>query len=128
MAFLFAGCSADVAMFRADWNWWSNNRPAPVQQAPAEALVGADGSCPSEVAGQLHGVALGMTECELIRIAGPTERIQIGANERGERSTTITYGEGERAGVYRFASGLLVSIEKAPEPERPQRRGTGRRS
>src|SRR5690606_28093824 len=121
LALAVCGCSADVAMFRADWNWWSNSRSAPAQQAPPEGLVGPDGQCLPD-SGKLHGVALGMTECELINIAGHTDQIEIGANERGERNTVITYMEGERAGIYRFTSGLLVAIERVPEPERPQRR------
>ena len=65
-----------------------------------------------------------MTECDLVRLAGPTDQIAI-TNERGERVTTITYPQGERAGIYRFNSGLLVSIEGTPEPpkaQRPQKR------
>lgn len=124
-AAMLGGCSADVAMFRADSNWWSSNRPAPVQEAPTEALVGPDGRCGPGSEGQLHTVTLGMTECELIRIAGPADDIEIGAGTNGKRSTVITYPQGKRAGVYRFSSGLLVSIERPTEPQRGQ---AGRRS
>lgn len=124
-ATVLGGCSADVAMFRADSNWWSSNRPAPVQEAPAEALVGPDGRCGPGSEGQLQTVTLGMTECELIRIAGPAGQVDIGASENGKRSTVITYPQGERAGVYRFSSGLLVSIDRPSEPQRGQ---AGRRS
>ena len=129
LGLLVGGCSADVALFRADWNWWSNNAPAPGSArtaAPAEGLVGPDGSCPADEGGA-RGVALGMTECELVRAAGPTDSIEIGANERGERTAVLTYPRGERAGIYRFTSGLLVSIERVaeappPRPQRPARR------
>ena len=65
-----------------------------------------------------------MTECELVRLPGPTDRIEIGANERGQRTAVITYPQGERAGVYRFTSGVLVSVERSPEP--PKRPGPQR--
>lgn len=121
LGLLTAGCSADVAMFRADWNWWSNSKPAPapMRTAAPQDLVAPDGSCPP---GAAREPALGMTECELVHIAGPTSQVVIGANERGERTAVITYPQGERAGIYRFTAGLLTAIDRAPEPERPQRR------
>lgn len=68
----------------------------------------------------LRGVALGMTECEVVRILGRTERVEISANERGQRSLTLTYPQGSRPGIYRFAAGRLVSVESAGEPPAPQ--------
>jgi hypothetical protein len=62
-----------------------------------------------------------MTECDLVRLAGPADRIEIGANERGQRTAVMTYPQGERAGIYRFTSGVLVSVERPPEPPKPQR-------
>jgi len=61
-----------------------------------------------------------MTECELVRLAGPTERIDIGTNERGERSVVMTYAQGERAGIYRFNSGLLATVERLPDAQAPK--------
>ena len=121
VTFLLGGCSADVAMFRADWNWWSNSRPAPVRTAAPDQFVAPDGTC-VQVESQPRGIALGMTECDLIRIIGTTDQIVIGQNERGERTAVITVPQGERAGVYRFSAGLLTSIEAPPQPERPSRR------
>ena len=60
------------------------------------------------------GIALQMTECDVVRRAGAPEQIQI-ADERGERSVVITYIRGPRPGIYRFAAGRLASIERAPE-------------
>ena len=118
------GCSADRAMFRADWNWWSKGRsqttsatPA-TQAAPAEALVGPDGACAGE-AGQPRAIALGMTECDLIHTAGATGQVNIGTNERGERAVVVTYASGDHTGVYRFVSGRLISIEGVSQPEKP---------
>lgn len=65
-----------------------------------------------------------MTECGL---AGPTDRVDVRINELGEREPVITYPSGERAGIYRFQSGVLVSVERVPDavlakPARPTRR------
>jgi hypothetical protein len=121
LALALSGCSADTAMFRRDWNWWSNSRPPPMQAAPADGLIGPENTCP-EAAHQPRNVALGMTECDLIRLAGPTDQVAVSKNERGERMVVITYPQGERAGIYRFVSGLLVSVDRVPEPPGPARR------
>ena len=133
LTLLLAGCAADTAMFRADWAWWSGGREAPslsAAGAPAEGLVGPDGTCAARADQPGRGVGLGMTECELVRLAGPTDRIEIGTNERGQRTAVINYPQGERAGVYRFTSGVLVSVERSPEPPKrpgPQRPAPGNR-
>ena len=72
------------------------------------------------------GVSLGMSECEVARALGHTDRIEIATDERGQRSVTLTYLTGERPGVYRFVAGQLVSLERAgeapaaPKPAKPK--------
>jgi hypothetical protein len=44
------------------------------------------------------------------------EKIQLGTNERNERTLTLTYINGERPGIYFFTSGRLTAMERAPEP------------
>jgi hypothetical protein len=61
------------------------------------------------------GIALQMTECDVVRRAGAPERLEFGTNERGERTVVMTYIRGVRPGIYRFAAGRLYSIERAPE-------------
>ena len=61
------------------------------------------------------GIALQMTECDVVRRAGAPEQLQVGADERGERAVVITYIRGPRPGIYRFNAGRLTSIERAPE-------------
>ncbi|MBX6426025.1 MAG: hypothetical protein IRZ09_08910 [Variibacter sp.] len=124
-----AGCSADLALFKADSTWWSSGQSAasePLSRAaPADALIGPDGSCPQPAGEVRRGVGLGMTECEVIHALGPTSLIDIGSNERGERAVVLTYPEGAHAGIYRFTAGVLVSVERlpeAPKAQRPQRR------
>jgi hypothetical protein len=62
------------------------------------------------------GIALGMTECDVVRTLGHTERMEISANERGQRNVILTYPQGARPGIYRFVAGQLVSIERTAEP------------
>jgi hypothetical protein len=65
------------------------------------------------------GVSLGMTECEVVRAVGHTDRVEITTNEQGQRSVTLTYAQGERPGIYRFVAGRLVSLERTGEPPAP---------
>lgn len=113
---------------RPDWLTYSGGKDEFVLRAvSANDLVTADGQCamaaaeapagdasaqPAPVSG---GIALQMTECDVVRRVGAPEQLQIGADERGDRSVTITYIRGSRPGIYRFAAGRLVSIEAAPE-------------
>lgn len=65
-----------------------------------------------------QGVALEMTECEVVKRIGPAERAEIGSNG-GDRTATLTYLHGARPGIYHFIAGRLNSIERAPEPPAP---------
>jgi hypothetical protein len=114
-------------------------------------LVDASGRCPAaasasapgtDVAGggqagagstpatQLSGrpIVLKMTECDLVGAAGSPQDIQIGANERGDRTVSLEYKAGVHAGIYRFVSGRLVSVERvegapgAPAQKPPARK------
>ena len=115
---------------RPDWLTYSGAKEEftlrPV--TPAD-LVTADGQCAmaaaeaaspgSDATGQpalvSGGIALQMTECDVVRRAGAPEQLQIGTDERGDRSVKITYLRGARPGIYQFAAGRLVSIEAAQE-------------
>jgi hypothetical protein len=93
------------------------------EQAAAESATAAAQA--QSAPPMLGGIALQMTECDVVRRAGPVEKIDLGANERGERSLTLIYLRGPWPGIYRFAGGRLVSIERAPgapaAPEKPQK-------
>jgi hypothetical protein len=102
----------------------TTNELRPVTSAD---LVGPQGQCaagagPDALRG---GIALEMTECEVVGRAGPPENVELGTNERGERSVTLTYTGGPRPGIYRFSGGRLFAIERgqepAPEPPRPKK-------
>ena len=103
-------------------------RQAPVTVAD---YVNADGSCAGAVADggeaglQTAGGAVGlqMTECEAVRVLGGPEKVDIGANERGERQVKILYNRGERPGLYVFTTGRLTEIQRVAEvaPPKPQK-------
>ena len=89
---------------------------------PQSGTAGAaPGALPPEVRGGPRGTALGMTECQVVGIIGATDRVEIGANERGERTVTLTYLSGDRPGIYRFRNGRLASMERVAEPAQPKR-------
>ena len=70
------------------------------------------------------GIAIGRTECEVARAAGSPDNVAITA-EGGRRMTVLTYVRGPRPGIYRFADGRMISMERGAEPE-PQRGTKGR--
>lgn len=135
LAFTIGGCSSDTAMWNADWAWWRSKPPttAAMRAIGPDAYVAPDGTCPAAETEQVsRGIGLGMSECDLIRLAGPTEKIEIATNERGERTAVITYPQGERAGIYRFTSGQLTTMdridESPPPPKQPRRKPAANRS
>jgi hypothetical protein len=68
-------------------------------------------------------IALEMSECDVVKRAGIAERVEIATNDRAERTTRLTYINGQRPGIYSFTAGRLISMERAPEPTSPQKPG-----
>lgn len=93
----------------------------PQGQCAAVAPSGAGEAGGAGVPAQ-GGVALQMTECEIVSRIGQPDNMQLGTNERGERTAVLTYMSGLRPGIYRFVGGRLSSIERAPEPAAPARK------
>ena len=96
----------------------------------AGALVPAAGSAQASGQGNVSlqdaGVpmipaapALEMSECDVVKRAGIAEKVEIGTNDRAERTVTLTYINGQRPGVYYFTSGRLTSMERGAEPPPP---------
>jgi hypothetical protein len=83
----------------------------------------AQAAMPPEVRTGPTGIALGMTECQVVRVAGYTERVEVGG-DRGQRLVTLTYMSGSRPGIYRFRDGRLVTMDRvevaAPPPRKTQ--------
>ncbi|MFL6798449.1 MAG: hypothetical protein ACJ8F3_13645 [Xanthobacteraceae bacterium] len=125
---------------RPDWASFSGGKSDfELRPITAGDLVGPEGQCagsPGEqVAGAADGsgggaspaaapaisgaIALQMTECDVVRRAGTVEKVDFGVDEQGQRAVTLTYMRGPSPGVYRFAGGRLVSMERAPGPPPP---------
>ncbi len=64
-------------------------------------------------------MALGHTECDVVRGIGAPANVNLSNNARGDRVAVITYSQGQRAGIYTFTAGRLTSIERGPEPVAP---------
>jgi len=62
------------------------------------------------------GVALGMSECDVVRRAGLPGNVNIGTGDRGERKVVLTYLTGTWPGIYTFDAGRLKIVDRAPEP------------
>ena len=67
----------------------------------------------------LGGIALGMTECDVVRRAGTPGNVNISAGDRGERKVVLTYLSGTWPGIYTFDAGRLKIVDRAPVPETP---------
>ena len=147
LAPLMAGCTGGLSndLFSADTEWFS--RPGrlfirnieappltPNRPIAAEDLVSAEGYCPgmappggpadaNAAAGPVPSttgtVALGHTECDVVRGIGAPAGVNLSSNPRGDRVAIVTYLQGQRAGIYTFTAGRLTSIERAPQQEAP---------
>jgi hypothetical protein len=110
----------------------------PNKPATAEDLVSAEGYCPgmappggpadanaatdgaaAPVPSTTGTVALGHTECDVVRGIGAPASVSLSNNARGDRVAVITYSQGQRAGIYTFTAGRLSAIERGPEPVAP---------
>ncbi len=106
----------------------------PKKPITADDLVSAEGYCPgmappggsnalaegaaaSPPPSTTGTVALGHTECDVVRGIGAPGNVNISRNGRGDRVAVINYTQGQRAGIYTFTGGRLTSIEREPAAE-----------
>ena len=93
--------------------------PAPAKPVAAHMdRLQSDGPAPAAPAFS-GGVALGMSECQVVRRAGAPNSVTIGADEKGERKVVLSYLGGSSPGIYQFQAGRLKEIAAAPVPEKP---------
>ena len=146
-----AGCSGATDLMSKDADWFSRTgrvfirnvsieTPPLSQDKPVtpDELVAADGGCPgmapapgdaNALANGAAGappttsgtVALGHTECDVVRGIGAPDNVSLSSNPRGDRVAVVSYSRGQRAGIYTFTAGRLTSIERGPEPAAPAR-------
>ncbi len=88
--------------------------PPPASPADANASTNAPGGAPPT--GTIGTVALGHTECDVVRGIGAPDNVNISSNPRGDRVAVVTWSHGPRAGIYTFTAGRLASIEGVPAP------------
>jgi hypothetical protein len=83
---------------------------------PADANASSDTASAPPAAG--GSVALGHTECDVVRGIGAPDSVNVsGAGD--SRVATVTWLHGARAGIYTFTGGRLSSVEKAPDAGPP---------
>jgi hypothetical protein len=99
----------------------------------ANDLVDNNGSCPRSVAAASPapdstaaagndsaliggGVAIGMTECDVVQRLGQPNSVNLGTNPNGLRSAALTFSGGSRPGVYRFEAGRLTEMDRVEQP------------
>jgi hypothetical protein len=105
----------------------------PNKPVGAEDLVTAEGACAGMVSAGVPSnanaadgaasaptragtVALGHTECDVVRGIGAPDSVNISQNPRGERVAVVNFSQGQRAGIYTFTAGRLTSVERGAEP------------
>jgi len=86
---------------------------------PADANALTDGAAAAPPPSTTGTVALGHTECDVVRGIGVPDSVNLSNNPRGDRVAVINYSRGQRAGIYTFTAGRLSSIERGPEPVEP---------
>ena len=88
---------------------------------PADANALTDGAAGAPAPSTTGTVALGHTECDVVRGIGAPDGVNLSANGRGDRVAVVSYSKGPRAGIYTFTAGRLSSVERGPEPvEQPK--------
>lgn len=99
----------------ADANASAETPPGAAPTAPGAAPT-APGTAPPATVGT---VALGHTECDVVRGIGAPDAVNLSKNQRGDRMAVVTWNRGPRAGIYTFTAGRLTDIEGVPAPPEP---------
>ncbi len=141
---VLAGCTGASDLLSKDADWFSRSGRvfiknvsietpplSPDRAVAPDELVSADGACPgmggnanaladgatgAPVPSTTGTVALGHTECDVVRGIGAPDSVNLSNNARGDRVAVVNYSRGQRAGIYTFTAGRLTSIERGPEP------------
>jgi len=87
--------------------------------SPAEANALTEGAAAGPAPSTNGTVALGHTECDVVRGIGAPDSVNLSNNARDDRVALVSYSRGQRAGIYTFTAGRLTSIERGPEQAEP---------
>jgi hypothetical protein len=141
MALSLAACDDTARWFAKPLNPFNNNAgytysslgDARVDRAiTANDLIDANGACPNSSAPAAPptapagpgagaspqdnpfgaGVALGMSECDVVARFGQATDVNFGSGLHGSRSVILTYRAGLRPGIYRFENGRLAAMDR----------------
>jgi hypothetical protein len=86
------------------------------QAAPSFAEGGDPANAPDMASVLGGGVAIGMSECEVVSRLGQPNAVNLGRNPNGDRAAVLTFNGGARPGVYRFAAGRLSEMDRVETP------------
>lgn len=87
---------------------------------PSTADHGAAAGAAPEAGSLLGGgIALGMSECEVVYRAGSPTSVQLGRTPNGDRTAALTFNAGPRPGIYRFEGGRLTDMDRVEAPPSP---------
>ena|SRR5581483_2966068 len=107
----------------------SANGSCPAPPAAAQAAPPPGGASPAAAPAATpdtptllgEGVALGMSECDVVWRAGAPGNVELGQNPGGVRTAVLTYDSGPRPGIYHFVAGRLMEMDSvAPSAPPPQ--------
>lgn len=88
--------------------------------APAPGQAAAPAAPAADTAALLGGgLALGMSECDVVFRAGQPNSVQIGSLPNGDRTAVLTFDSGPRAGIYHFQRGTLREMDSLPMAAAP---------
>jgi len=97
--------------------------PRFAMSAPAPSASGGAEAAAADTSALLGGgVAIGMSECEVVAHLGAPSAVNIGRTQGGDRAVALTFNSGPRPGIYRFAGGRLNEMDRVegqppPPPE-----------
>ena len=93
---------------------------APPPQASSGGSPGATAPASPDASSLLGGgLALGMSECDIVYRAGQPTSVQLGQTSYGERTAVLTFQSGPRPGIYRFEGGRLMEMDRIAESSSP---------
>jgi hypothetical protein len=103
-----------------------NNGACAPQAPPAPGSQAATPPAAPDTSSLLGGgVALGMSECDVVFRVGQPTTVQLGKNPNGDRTAVLTFQAGPRPGIYHFERGALMemdSVQVSAAPPQPTKK------
>jgi hypothetical protein len=86
---------------------------APAGTAVSGPVLGPDGRCTGTAPGLATEIALGIGECDLVRLKGkPATDVLVGESGKGQREVQVLYAEPGGKELYFFVDNKLDRIVK----------------